>query len=292
MRIHKIFSFPGFIIFLFPFSLYFLLAFLHINADPHAIPFAESHQWYDIPRNENIIIHLAKDWSRYSFLDVAYYKHPPLFFYLGALAFRVGDQAALLLLMALITACGVVTAYHFIKKLYGRETALLTAVLLSFAPGLLDASFHVMFDTGTLFFYALCSLLLYQSVVKDSWFFALGAGVSGGLAILFKTVLGLVYPGCGLFLLILYFRKSLSTDAFRAALSKVTLAFLISVVMYYPWIFYQKVNHGGYAWDQEFLYQMPWLQGAVVPPWHAYFSLTLSRWGYLFCGFIILGLVK
>ena len=116
---HPRFSFPplagGFI---FSFYCYIVLAILHVGVDPHAILFAEQGQWYDIPRNTNIIHHLANDWTNFSFLDYAYYKHPPLFFYLGALGYRIGGETALLISMSLLSIFSVIASYFLVSELF------------------------------------------------------------------------------------------------------------------------------------------------------------------------------
>jgi 4-amino-4-deoxy-L-arabinose transferase-like glycosyltransferase len=177
-----------------------LIYFSMIGLRPFSNP--DEGRYAEIPRE----MVATGDWITPRLNGVLYFEKPPFFYWLEALAIKVGGmrEAALRFWPAALGLLGCLTVYATGRRIYGRPTGIFSAVvlgtsLLYFGLSqiiLLDMAVSV-FITGALCFFILGSR---EPPGRTRMFFMLGFYVCMAVATLTKGLIGLAIPAAIIFL--------------------------------------------------------------------------------------------
>jgi 4-amino-4-deoxy-L-arabinose transferase-like glycosyltransferase len=216
-----------------------------------------------------------RDWLSPSLGDVYYPNKPPLLYWLMAAfdgLFGVREFSSRLP-AALFGLLGVVGVFLVGRRLHGRQTGLLAALVLATAPQWLRFSRQAMLDVplSASIVFAMLGLL------DSSW---LLFGVSMGAALLIKGPAAVVALAAAALFAVFDLRGRVKTVAFGTA-----LALLIAT----PWHLHQIVTHGRAFTDYYFGYSIlervsrP-LQGHGARHWYylvRIFTGTANPWHWV-----------
>ncbi|MFH1054026.1 MAG: glycosyltransferase family 39 protein [Candidatus Woesearchaeota archaeon] len=249
---------------------------------------------YDAARNFNIVHSLSENPFYYSLIGNAYYKHPPVLFYLLLIPYEIfGSVFSMSVFMSLLSLITVIMIYFFIKELFDVKTAVFTAIFVGFSPLFFMMSYQFMFSIFTVFFTVITVYAYAIAIKKNKLSYFCLAGILGGFMLLTKTVLGIVYIGIGIHVLLANHKdvfRLFKGDLFDNIISKFLFSFLIALLLFSPWVLYQKINNGGYDWLAEHNCEYGFLDCSKFPR-TLYFSEMTSQFGYVLSLFIILGLI-
>lgn len=174
---------------------------------------------------------------------------PPVYFAIGAGLARVLGMApdvALVWVSVLFGALTVLVVWRFVRAEFGATAGLTAAALLAFNP------FHIAFSRSALtditftFWFVLGIAALVTAVERNSWTWALLAGLAIGVAWNTK------YHGW--FALLIgasamvphAWRLRETGGRWRAPVGKWSAAALVAFVCYLPWMMYLRTRDGGY----------------------------------------------
>ncbi len=191
------------------------------------------------------------DWVTPRLNDLKYFEKPPLQYWATATAYELfGEhQWTARLWTGLTGFAGLLLVWFTGLRLFGREAALYSALLLS--SSMLYAMIgHInTLDMGVTFFISLgiFSFLLAQDTGSEKWMLLAWAGL--GLSVLSKGLMGIVLPGAAVFIYCLV-RRDFSVLKRMSWLKGLAVFLAITV----PW-FYFVIKANPEFFDKFFIYE-------------------------------------
>jgi len=232
----------------------------------------------------------TKSWMTIHWNHEPSFPNPPFYLWLAALSYKifgVGEYAAKFP-SALMGVSTILLLYFFAKYLFGSWMGFLSSFVLSTTFMFTRYARHAMFDVTLSFFVCLSMFALVLSLRKNGRYFLLW-GLSIGIAVLTKSVLGL-FPLVitVLYLLIVGRWKTFFSGYFLAGCG-------IIVLLGFSWYFHQYMTFGQRFLDAHFG-ELIIRRGLLSEsePWHRHLSylrvLLIHYWPWL--PFLLIGFVK
>ncbi|MEM4260931.1 MAG: glycosyltransferase family 39 protein, partial [Candidatus Woesearchaeota archaeon] len=193
---------------------------------------------------KNIIITgdwLNLHWTR---LDKYWFEKPPLYMWLTAITFKITgpDEFGARLWAAIFGVGSVIITYLLGKNLFNKFTGFVAALILISTAHFLYYSRNSILDVPVTFF-ILSAVLTYiyaKTANKHSIIFFIVSGISIGLAVMTKSIVGLIpFALIGLNE-ISQFLIDKKRPPFRGLIS----IFISSLVLFLPWHVYEYLLHG------------------------------------------------
>ncbi len=232
-------------------QLWWLLAFVALiwfsNLEYRTLIKPDEGRYAEIPRE----MVASGDWVTPRLNDLKYFEKPPLQYWATATAYEIfGEhQWTARLWTGLTGFAGLLLVWLTGLRLFGREAAIYSALLLS--SSMLYAMIgHInTLDMGVTFFISLgiFSFLLAQQPNSEKWMLLAWAGL--GLAVLSKGLMGIVLPGATVFIYCLV-RRDFSVLKRMSWLKGLAVFFAITI----PW-FYLVIKANPEFFDKFFIYE-------------------------------------
>ncbi len=232
-------------------QLWWLLAFVAFiwfsNLEYRTLIKPDEGRYAEIPRE----MVASGDWVTPRLNDLKYFEKPPLQYWATATAYEIfGEhQWTARLWTGLTGFAGLLLVWLTGLRLFGREAAIYSALLLS--SSMLYAMIgHInTLDMGVTFFISLgiFSFLLAQQPNSEKWMLLAWAGL--GLAVLSKGLMGIVLPGATVFIYCLV-RRDFSVLKRMSWLKGLAVFFAITI----PW-FYLVIKANPEFFDKFFIYE-------------------------------------
>lgn len=173
-----------------------------------------------------------------------WFEKPPLYMWLSAATFTLTgiNEFSARIWSAILGISTVVLVYFFGKKLYNKFTGLIAAIILLNTAHFLYYARNSLLDVPVSFFIlATVAAFYWGTTVKNrSYLFYILAGVTLGLGVMTKAIVGLI----PLPIIILYL---ISTKVFlkeKLNLKGILITFFISLLVFMPWHVYSYIAHG------------------------------------------------
>lgn len=182
------------------------------------------------------------DWITPTLNGITYFEKPILFYWLGAIAIKVGglNLWSLRSINALLGLLGCLFTYAWTRWFYDRATGLLAAGILATSSLYFVMSHMVSLDLPVTVFNSatlMAAFFAYQAKTPTSTRLALTtAAITAALAVLTKGLIGVVFPGLIFFIFI-----ALTRSWRRLAQLPLVSCFLIFLLIAAPW--HIIVNH-------------------------------------------------
>ncbi len=224
------------------------------------------------------------DWVKPTLYGVGYFRKPVLFYWLVAASFKTlgASEFSARLVPALFGLFGVVSAFFFCRRFFGRETAIFASAMLATNFWYLQIARYLVIDAVFSFFVVgalLCFYLSYSPGPANGRWFAASCFLLG-LAFMTKGFLALVLvvAPVGLYLLM---TGSLAKEFRPGRLLTGALVFFCVAV---PWYWMMELREPGFVLyflghenfkrfvSREYEHQEPWFYYLIVLP------LTLLPW--------------
>lgn len=215
-----------------------------------------------------------------------WFEKPPLGFWLQAISIQaLGESSfAVRLPSALFGLATIYLVYFFVKRNFGQFAGYVGALSLVTTTQYLLYTRYAMLDVTLGFFITLSVILYFYALRKETIWFWVGSGISIGLGVMTKGILGFLPLGIiGIHELILIFRKerSLTLDLLKKYFSLV----LAALVIFLPWHIAMYAKYGKDFINSYLLYHVftRATQGIEDKgqPWYWYFivlKVSMRLW--------------
>lgn len=189
------------------------------------------------------------DWVTPRLNDLKYFEKPALQYWATAAAFRMWGESEWVarLWPALTGALSILTIFIATHRLWGRTTAIVSALVLASSLWFMAGAHVLTVDMGVTAFMSLTlsAFLLAQHdqaspVHRRRWMWLVWASM--GLAVLSKGLIGVVLPGAILMLYVLWQR-----DWKRLRQLEITVGLLIFLAITLPWFIAVSVKNPEFA---------------------------------------------
>ncbi len=232
-------------------QLWWLLAFIALiwfsNLEYRTLIKPDEGRYAEIPRE----MVASGNWVTPRLNDLKYFEKPPLQYWATATAYELfGEhQWTARLWTGLTGFAGLLLVWLTAFRLFGREAAIYSALLLSSSMLYVMIGHINTLDMGVTFFISLgiFSFLLAQQANSEKWMLLAWAGL--GLAVLSKGLMGIVLPGAAVFIYCLV-RRDFSVLMRMSWLKGLAVFFAITI----PW-FYLVIKANPEFFDKFFIYE-------------------------------------
>lgn len=256
--------------------LLFLVAILRLSViyySPFDLAPDEAHYW---------------EWSRR--LDLAYYSKGPIVALLIKFGTAIlGDNAVGVRIFALICSLlFLVVLYHFIREIWGAQSALVTSLLISVTLVFVTHGIVMTTDPPLALFWLLSLRALYEAVLKSKVQYWIFFGLFAGLATLSKYTAFVLFPAIFCWLI---FAPSLRGHLCKRSFYVGGVIYLLTLVPVMVWNwkhawvnFYHNASHlgarSGLALRPQYFFELLGGQFGLVGPILFSSVLFALLWGY------------
>lgn len=185
-----------------------------------------------------------------------WFEKPPLFFALTSMSFHLFgvSEFSAKFVSAFFALLTLIVIYKFGKSLGSSVIGYFAMIVLTLNTSYLYYSRMAMLDVTLTFFILTGIYFYYQGFIKSKTYFYFLSGLMLGLAVLTKSLVGLLpFFGFGLFGIILIVLKK---DSLLNQLKKLLLVFGTTFVIAAPWHFYMYYLHSDSFLNSYFGYHL------------------------------------
>lgn len=201
--------------------------------------------------------------------DHPVFRHPPLFFYLLAVIYKLVGTAWGMLLPVISGTLIIFIGYLIGRRLLPESEALLGAAVMACCPILLLTSARLWIDTTSVLFMALSLYLFLIGTDEEQIIYPVISGVVLAAALLSKYISLGIIPALAA---IAFCTGTQPAPAFR----KLGITLGVCALCVVPWLIWYRTAMGGFSYaahfrpTEEYLQMFPFVKRSFEQPWHAY----------------------